>query len=350
MSPATTRRRASPMRSGAQSSECSGASWAASSAAVFGDMLSRRCASSARRLRDSELLARPGISGGHARHELHDRGGLRPGRRRRSAGRDHPRNRAGGADPGARQPPDAGMGKHPPAEREPNAARARRGAADRTAGHGPSQPRPVPQSARRRLRRRRSGAGRHRRPDLHPSRPAHLLRRAAGLSDAERHDGWRSAGRQGRPCSAAAATTAVSRTTSSLVLQQLAGGQVAVGGPAVAAHASSTASRPPITTARANTSSGAVDVSVVRLSVGARTRSTTSSCSRAGGAGIGPFVPMVQFDPPDHARPKRRRSARGSSMCVRSRPGDTVQSLASRMAYRTFQLDRFLSLNNLAAN
>ncbi|HEX6409840.1 MAG TPA: LysM peptidoglycan-binding domain-containing protein [Sphingomicrobium sp.] len=31
-------------------------------------------------------------------------------------------------------------------------------------------------------------------------------------------------------------------------------------------------------------------------------------------------------------------------------PGDTVQSLASRMAYRTFQLDRFLSLNNLAAN
>ena len=31
-------------------------------------------------------------------------------------------------------------------------------------------------------------------------------------------------------------------------------------------------------------------------------------------------------------------------------PGETVQSLASRMAYRTFQLDRFLSLNNLAAN
>jgi len=27
-----------------------------------------------------------------------------------------------------------------------------------------------------------------------------------------------------------------------------------------------------------------------------------------------------------------------------------VQALASRMAYRTFQLDRFLSLNNLAAN
>ena len=29
------------------------------------------------------------------------------------------------------------------------------------------------------------------------------------------------------------------------------------------------------------------------------------------------------------------------------RPGDTVQSLASRMAYRDFKLDRFLSLNGL---
>ncbi|HYX47653.1 MAG TPA: LysM peptidoglycan-binding domain-containing protein, partial [Sphingomicrobium sp.] len=31
------------------------------------------------------------------------------------------------------------------------------------------------------------------------------------------------------------------------------------------------------------------------------------------------------------------------------RPGDTVQSLASRMAYRNFQLDRFLVLNGLTA-
>ena len=30
--------------------------------------------------------------------------------------------------------------------------------------------------------------------------------------------------------------------------------------------------------------------------------------------------------------------------------GDTVQSLASRMAYRDFKLDRFLVLNGLAAN
>ena len=31
-------------------------------------------------------------------------------------------------------------------------------------------------------------------------------------------------------------------------------------------------------------------------------------------------------------------------------PGDTVRSLASRMAYRDFKLERFLSLNALDAN
>jgi len=31
-------------------------------------------------------------------------------------------------------------------------------------------------------------------------------------------------------------------------------------------------------------------------------------------------------------------------------PGDTIASLASRMAYRDFKLERFLSLNGLAPN
>ena len=31
-------------------------------------------------------------------------------------------------------------------------------------------------------------------------------------------------------------------------------------------------------------------------------------------------------------------------------PGDTVQSLANRMAYRDFRLERFLALNGLQAN
>ncbi len=34
---------------------------------------------------------------------------------------------------------------------------------------------------------------------------------------------------------------------------------------------------------------------------------------------------------------------------VTVRPGDTVQSLAGRMAYRNFQAERFLSLNGLPA-
>ena len=35
---------------------------------------------------------------------------------------------------------------------------------------------------------------------------------------------------------------------------------------------------------------------------------------------------------------------------VTAAPGDTVQSLADRMAYRDFKLDRFLALNGLAPN
>ena len=68
-----------------------------------------------------------------------------------------------------------------------------------------------------------------------------------------------------------------------------------------------------------------------------------------GGAGVGQFVPMVE---------SIRRISQAEANAIRPRvidvhtvaPGDTVQSLASRMAYRTFQLDRFLSLNNLAPN
>jgi len=35
---------------------------------------------------------------------------------------------------------------------------------------------------------------------------------------------------------------------------------------------------------------------------------------------------------------------------VTVRPGDTIQSLSARMAYRNFRIDRFLSLNDLAPN
>jgi predicted Zn-dependent protease len=68
-----------------------------------------------------------------------------------------------------------------------------------------------------------------------------------------------------------------------------------------------------------------------------------------GGYGVGPFAPMIN---------SLRRITPAEAAAIRPRiihienvrPGDTVQSLASRMAYRDFRLERFLSLNDLAAN
>jgi predicted Zn-dependent protease len=65
-----------------------------------------------------------------------------------------------------------------------------------------------------------------------------------------------------------------------------------------------------------------------------------------GGYGTQPFLPMINS--------LRRVSAQEAAAIrpriihvVRVAPGDTVQSLASRMAYRDFQVDRFLALNGL---
>jgi predicted Zn-dependent protease len=67
------------------------------------------------------------------------------------------------------------------------------------------------------------------------------------------------------------------------------------------------------------------------------------------GYGVRPFVPMIN---------SFRRITPAEAAAIRPRvihvevvrPGDTVQSLASRMAYRDFKLERFLSLNDLSAN
>jgi predicted Zn-dependent protease len=65
--------------------------------------------------------------------------------------------------------------------------------------------------------------------------------------------------------------------------------------------------------------------------------------------GIGPFVPMVQSI--RRITPAEAAAIRPRVIDVVSiRPGDTVQALASRMAYPTFRLERFLSLNGLQAN
>ena len=133
----------------------------------------------------------------------------------------------------------------------------------------------------------------------------------------------------------------------SLVLQQLAGNQVRLmGGPVQRTNINGIPAA--YTTARANTSSGAIDVSVFAYQWSPNTVYHFVMLTR-GGTGVGPFVPMVQ---------SIRRVTNAEAAAIRPRiinvvtvrPGDTVQSLASRMAYRSFQLDRFLSLNNLAAN
>lgn len=131
------------------------------------------------------------------------------------------------------------------------------------------------------------------------------------------------------------------------LLQALSGGQVRLSVPP-AQRTTINGIPAAYTTGRAATSSGAVDVSVFAYQWSPNTVYHFVTITR-GGAGVGPFVPMVE---------SIRRIAPNEAANIRPRiidvhtvvPGDTVQSLASRMAYRTFQLDRFLSLNNLAAN
>jgi predicted Zn-dependent protease len=102
------------------------------------------------------------------------------------------------------------------------------------------------------------------------------------------------------------------------------------------------------TTSRVNTSSGVIDVSVVAYQWDPQRVYYFVMLTR-GGYGIGPFVPMMNSlrkIGPAEAAAIRPRIIHVETV----RPGDTVQSFASRMAYRDFKLERFLSLNGLAAN
>jgi predicted Zn-dependent protease len=102
------------------------------------------------------------------------------------------------------------------------------------------------------------------------------------------------------------------------------------------------------TTARANTRSGVVDVSVMAYQWDANTTYHFVMLTR-GGAGIGPFTSMVD---------SLRRISPAEAAAIRPRiidvvevgANDTMQSLASRMAYRDYKLERFASLNGLAPN
>ena len=103
-----------------------------------------------------------------------------------------------------------------------------------------------------------------------------------------------------------------------------------------------------ITTARVNTDSGLVDASVVAYQWDPQ-RVYYFVMLTPGGYGISPFASMIN---------SLRRITPAEAAAIRPRvihvetvrPGDTVQSLASRMAYRDFKLERFLSLNGLAGN
>ncbi|GAA4018175.1 M48 family metalloprotease [Sphingomonas swuensis] len=100
--------------------------------------------------------------------------------------------------------------------------------------------------------------------------------------------------------------------------------------------------------ARAQTSSGVVDVSVFAYAFDNDTAYDFTMLTR-GGQGVGPFSSMVS---------SLRRIGAQEAAAIRPRvidvysvrTGDTPQSLAGRMAYRNYQLERFLSLNGLAAN
>jgi predicted Zn-dependent protease len=102
------------------------------------------------------------------------------------------------------------------------------------------------------------------------------------------------------------------------------------------------------TTAHVNTDSGTIDVSVAAYQWDPQHIYHFAMLTK-GGTGIGPFTPMVNSlrkISPAEASAIRPRVIH----VVTARPGDTVQSLASRMAYRDFQLARFLVLNGMAAN
>ena len=102
------------------------------------------------------------------------------------------------------------------------------------------------------------------------------------------------------------------------------------------------------TVTRASTQSGVVDVSVVAYQWAPGTVYHFVMLT-PGGSGMGQFASMVS---------SIRKISTAEAAAIRPRvidvvtvaPGDAVQSLSRRMAYRNFQLDRFLTLNGLAPN
>ena len=102
------------------------------------------------------------------------------------------------------------------------------------------------------------------------------------------------------------------------------------------------------TTTRMATQQGQLDVSVFAYRWDANTAYHFVTITRAG-SGLGPFGSMV-------GSLRRLSTAEASAIrprvidVVTVRAGDTVQSLANRMAYNDLKLERFLTLNSLQSN
>ena len=133
-----------------------------------------------------------------------------------------------------------------------------------------------------------------------------------------------------------------------LAFRQLTGGQQANFPVPLPQHVTINGMPAAITTARVNSSSGQIDASVAAYQWDQQ-RVYYFVMLTPAGYGVSPFTPMIN---------SLRRISPTEAAAIRPRvihietvrPGDTVQSLASRMAYRDFKLERFLSLNGLAAN
>jgi predicted Zn-dependent protease len=101
------------------------------------------------------------------------------------------------------------------------------------------------------------------------------------------------------------------------------------------------------TITRARSSSGIIDVGMIAYQW-APGRVYYFLTMAPAGAGFGPFASLAT---------SIRRISPAEADAIRPRvidvvtvaPGDTAQSLSSRMAYSSFKLDRFLALNDLPA-
>ena len=131
------------------------------------------------------------------------------------------------------------------------------------------------------------------------------------------------------------------------VLQELTRGQVPLAIPRPQ-HTRINGMDAAFTSTRLNTTTGLIDVSVIAYQWDPQHIDHFVMLT-TGGTGIGVFTPMVN---------SLRKITLAEAAAIRPRiihvvtvgAGDTVQSLASRMAYRDFKLERFLALNGLAAN